>query len=453
MGTYSATSRRRRLEPSAGSATAEASEPIQRVAVRPVAGLAHRDAGGVLGRSAEPRVGDSLGGRAVPAEINTLLRRRRGHGDRLPEPLAGDLGSQLGHDLSSVRVHTDGTADTLARSLQAVAFTDGSDIYFQNGAYDPRGERGQRLLAHELTHVVQNSRGSGGASVPTVGRADDPAEAEADRSADRVITALRRQASRLHAPAASTGPDAGPPLRRRQDAHASVATLRRARSKGDDSPVTNADLEFEFFGVDKKAGEFTPGGGSAKLYIGSPGQGFWGTVTLDANAPGPVTVEGGFLQKLVTNEVNATYGEDEVEFAEDEAGPHKDPPRQDGAWTYESDQPVAMTLKPGEEGTWSDFDRPMAAFALTEEGEALSDWTANLEFQTVFTARVKDAAQPWTQVEGTWSWTSWGDQQGADKNEVDSISVSTDKSAEAWDPEEVRALPHANGLPATWRRR
>lgn len=453
MGSYSATGRRRRLEPSTSPATEETSELVQRVAVRPVAGLAHRDAGGVLGRSAESRADDPLGGRAVPAKITTLLRRRRGHGDRLPEPLAGDLGSQLGHDLSSVRVHTDGTADTLARSLQAVAFTHGSDIYFQNGAYDPRGENGQRLLAHELTHVVQNSQGSGGASAPTVGRADDPAEAEADRSADRVITALRRQASRLHTPVASDGPDAGLPLRRRQDAHASVATLRRARAKGDNSPVTNDDLQLEFFGSDKKAGEFTPGGGSAKLYIGSPGEGFWGTVTLDANAPGPVTVEGGFLQKLVTNDVNATYGEDEIEFAEDQAAPHKDPPREDGAWTYESDQPVAMTLKPGEEGTWSDFDRPLAGFALKEEGRPLTDWTANLEFETVFTARVKDGAQPWTQVEGQWSWNSWGNQQGADRNEVDSISVSTDKSAEAWDPEEVRALPHANSLPATWRRR
>jgi hypothetical protein len=462
MGTHSATGRRQRSGQShipAETGSGERAETPQRPAPHPVAGLAHpaacAHAGEVLGRSAAPAPGDPLGGSAVPAEITDSLRRGRGRGDRLPEPVAAEFGSQLGHDLSAVRIHTGGGADSLARSLQAVAFTSGSDIYFRNSAYDPHGEQGQRLLAHELTHVVQNSLGSGGASAPTVGRADDPAEAEADRSADRVVTALRRQASRLQEPAAPARPVAGGSLLRRRDPYSSEATLRRARTKGDESPVTNDDLALEFFGVDKGAGEFTPSERGGKLYVGSPGQGFWGTAKLDPNAPGPVTVEGGFLQKLVVNDVKADYGEgeSEINFAEDPAAPHKDPPLQDGAWTYESDKPVSKTLKPGEEGYWDDLDRPLAAFAPVEEGLALNFWSAELAFETVFVARVTDTGQPWAQVEGKWDWASWGDRKGVDRNEVNSIDNSTTKAAQAWDPEVVRALPHANGLPATWKKR
>ena len=286
--------------------------------------------------------------------------------------------------------------------------------------------------------------------MPTVGRADDPAEADADRSAARVVSALRRQAA---AKGAVPAADSAEEQVRRQ---ASVATLRRARAVGDASPVTNDDLGMEFFGADKEAAEFTPSERGGHFYVGSPGEGFWGTVTLDPNAPGPVTVEGGFLQKLVGNNVKADYGEEDEEdisFAEDKAGPHKDPPAEDGAWTYNSDEPLAQVLEPGAEATWDDLDRPMAGFAPVAEERQLNFWEAELEFETVFVARVKDADQPWTQVEGKWQWNSWGNRHRASNNDVNSIDRSTTKAAEAWDPEEVRALPHANGLPNTWRKR
>ncbi|MDQ1713567.1 MAG: hypothetical protein QOE45_3017 [Frankiaceae bacterium] len=100
---------------------------------------------------------DPLGGTAVGGGVMEVLQRRRGGGSGLPVDLAASMGSAFGgHDFSGVRVHADGEADTVARSLQAKAFTHGNDIYFSSGTYDPGSEGGQHLLAHELTHVVQN---------------------------------------------------------------------------------------------------------------------------------------------------------------------------------------------------------------------------------------------------------------------------------------------------------
>jgi len=141
---------------------------------------------------------DPLGGQPIPEPALAALRRRRGGGDPLPEGVAGSMGNALQTDLSGVRVHTDGEAQDLAKGLQAKAFTYGNDVYFGSGTYQPNSQDGQRTLAHELAHVAQQRSGAdrGG---PVVGRADDPAEAAADRTADSALTALRRQASRTDA--------------------------------------------------------------------------------------------------------------------------------------------------------------------------------------------------------------------------------------------------------------
>lgn len=65
----------------------------------------------------------------------------------------------FGHDFSAVRVHAEGTAADSARALGALAYTVGSDVVFAPGEYQPRKAAGVQLLAHELTHVVQQSRG------------------------------------------------------------------------------------------------------------------------------------------------------------------------------------------------------------------------------------------------------------------------------------------------------
>jgi Domain of unknown function (DUF4157) len=160
-----------------------------------MAGLALGNGTGLLLRETAPGA-DPLGGGPIPAGVLAALRRRQGGGQPLAAGVASEIGQHLGSAASAARIHTDGEADFLARSVQSVAFSYGSDVYFTRGSYAPNSESGQRLLAHELSHVRQSATGSSGGG-PVVGRADDAAEHEADRSAAQVLGALRRQASRL----------------------------------------------------------------------------------------------------------------------------------------------------------------------------------------------------------------------------------------------------------------
>jgi hypothetical protein len=83
-----------------------------------------------------------------------------GRGAPLDNDTRTDMESRLGHDFSDVRVHTDSAAHDSAKSVQARAYTVGSNIVFQRDAYDPTSTAGRTTLAHELTHVVQQRQGS-----------------------------------------------------------------------------------------------------------------------------------------------------------------------------------------------------------------------------------------------------------------------------------------------------
>jgi Domain of unknown function (DUF4157) len=95
-----------------------------------------------------------------------------GGGAPLPEPIRVPMQERLGTDLGGVRVHTDATAATLARSVQAQAFTSGQDVFFGAGNYQPQSASGRELIAHEVVHVAQQRSGELGFS----GRISDPAD-------------------------------------------------------------------------------------------------------------------------------------------------------------------------------------------------------------------------------------------------------------------------------------
>lgn len=177
------------LSPETGSAPPGPQE-LPQPGIQPVPGL-H---GALPPLLRHPVAADALGGTTVDGSITEALRRRKGSGRRLPEYVANPMGQHLGIDTSALRAHVDPEAGSIARSVQAEAFTYGNDIYFAPGSYQPSSGPGQRVLAHELSHVAaQRSGADGGSTGPLmVGRADDPAEAAADRSADRVVDALRR---------------------------------------------------------------------------------------------------------------------------------------------------------------------------------------------------------------------------------------------------------------------
>jgi Domain of unknown function (DUF4157) len=93
--------------------------------------------------------------------VESRLSATKGGGSSLPESTRTHMESAIGADFSNVRVHTGDTVVQLSQDLSAHAFTHGSDVYFNSGKYAPDTEGGRHLLAHELTHTVQQ----GGSSV------------------------------------------------------------------------------------------------------------------------------------------------------------------------------------------------------------------------------------------------------------------------------------------------
>jgi hypothetical protein len=125
-------------------------------------------------------------GEATPDLERAIQQRARGGGQALDSGTRAGMESSLGADFSGVRVHADAQADSLNQSLNARAFTTGQDVFFKQGTYSPGSSSGRELLAHELTHVVQQN-GDRVQTKLTVGQPGDRYEQEADRVA-RAIT-------------------------------------------------------------------------------------------------------------------------------------------------------------------------------------------------------------------------------------------------------------------------
>jgi hypothetical protein len=130
------------------------------------------------------------GGLELDDETAGRINEARGGGQGLDAGLQEQMGTALGHDLSGVQVHTDTKADTLSRELNAEAFTTGQDVFFRQGAYDSHSGGGRELIAHELTHVVQQGTGAVSSTQGmTVNPPDDVYEQEADAVAQQVAHA------------------------------------------------------------------------------------------------------------------------------------------------------------------------------------------------------------------------------------------------------------------------
>lgn len=96
-------------------------------------------------------------GGMIDADIEASINRQRSGGRPLDGPVRTSMESAFGADFGGVKVHTGSQSDQLNRSLEARAFTTGQDIFFRQGEYQPSSSNGQQLLAHELTHVVQQN--------------------------------------------------------------------------------------------------------------------------------------------------------------------------------------------------------------------------------------------------------------------------------------------------------
>jgi hypothetical protein len=188
------------------------------VAPPTVAGIA-----GVAGNAAATRLARSTtvqraaltaqGAGPLDPQIAGAIDAERGRGAPLPDPLRMDMEQHLGANLSTVRVHTGSAADTLNRAVTAQAFTTGADVFLSAGRYDPASPAGRELLAHELTHVVQQAADPGTGA--RVSHQDEPAEVQARAVARRVAHSTAEPVAK---------PEAQPVLRSTEG-----AVARRAR--------------------------------------------------------------------------------------------------------------------------------------------------------------------------------------------------------------------------------
>lgn len=105
--------------------------------------------------------GSGTSDNGISSQAESRISQRRGQGTALNDHVKGEMESGFGADFSKVRIHTDAEAAKLSSGLNAQAFTTGNDIYFSEGKYQPESSSGKTLLAHELTHVIQQNGGTG----------------------------------------------------------------------------------------------------------------------------------------------------------------------------------------------------------------------------------------------------------------------------------------------------
>ena len=126
--------------------------------------------------------GNDPGKTAIPPIVGEVLHSP---GEPLDSATRQFMESRFGHDFSRVRVHADGRAADSSRAVGANAYTAGPDVVFGPGRYEPASTQGRRLLAHELTHVVQQQAGI--QLQEGVGPTDGACERRADAVADLVV--------------------------------------------------------------------------------------------------------------------------------------------------------------------------------------------------------------------------------------------------------------------------
>jgi hypothetical protein len=100
---------------------------------------------------------ENLGEGEASTDLESSIQSARGGGQSLDASLQDKMGQAMGADFSGVKVHTDSRSDQLNKSIQAKAFTTGQDVFFKQGQYNPTSKGGQELIAHELTHVIQQN--------------------------------------------------------------------------------------------------------------------------------------------------------------------------------------------------------------------------------------------------------------------------------------------------------
>lgn len=193
-------------------------------------------------------------------EIEGPIESARGSGQALDSTVRRRMDSAFGSDFSGVRVHTDDRADRLNKSLDARAFTTGNDIFFRQGEYQPGSHSGNKLLAHELTHVVQQT-GNVRAKL-TIGQPGDRYEQEADRVAEQVVG--MPEPSSVGQPETANSRTMCPECEEEESLQTSTASLLRSLAASGSSGTTQSLMETEE-GTETITADPSPDGATATL--------------------------------------------------------------------------------------------------------------------------------------------------------------------------------------------
>jgi hypothetical protein len=157
----------------------------------------------------------------------------RGGGSALDSGTRNSMESRFGQSFGDVRVHTDERASASAESVGANAYTVGSDIVFRSGHFDPASPVGQRTLAHELSHVVQQRSGPvDGAEAAGGIRLSDPGdrfERAAEATADQVTAPT---------PASAAAPASSPSVQLEPDDAMPFAPVQREAMEAEEDETT-----------------------------------------------------------------------------------------------------------------------------------------------------------------------------------------------------------------------
>jgi len=124
----------------------------------------------------------------VATDVESRIQTMREGGRPLPDSTRSFFESRFGYDFSGVRVHTDSQADDVSRKLNAQAFTIGPNVFFAGGRYEPHTTQGKWLLAHELTHTVQQQ-----SSTPLAANSPTVQSSQASNRANRRVQRKSRQ--------------------------------------------------------------------------------------------------------------------------------------------------------------------------------------------------------------------------------------------------------------------
>lgn len=167
-----------------------------------------------------------------------------GGGSPLDTETRADMESRLGHDFGDVRVHTDGAAHESARAVNAQAYTVGSNVVFQRDKYDPGSADGKLMLAHELTHVVQQRSGPvDGTDAGGGVKVSDPSdrfEREASANAERAMSAEAAPAVQRHAESDASAPSVQreeAPAEEEDEAATAQTYVQRAEDEYEEEPA------------------------------------------------------------------------------------------------------------------------------------------------------------------------------------------------------------------------